>query len=104
MRFWANAIRTATPSAQRRFLKNFELYIDGVVQQAQDRDHCRIRDISSYFALRRNTIGAIPSLDILTVEMDLPELVFEDPSIAKLKELCVDMILIGNDLYSYNVE
>nr|BBH51503.1 putative sesquiterpene synthase [Clitopilus sp.] len=102
--FWANAIKTATPSSQRRFVRNFQRYVDAVVQQAQDREaHC-IRDVKSYFILRRQTIGAIPSLDLLTLEMDLEDEVLDHPIIAKLLELCVDMILIGNDLYSYNVE
>jgi Delta6-protoilludene synthase len=85
-------------------VRNFQKYVDAVVVQAHDREaHC-IRDVASYFVLRRQTIGAIPSLDLLTLEMDLDDEVVEHPVLAKLLELCVDMILIGNDLYSYNIE
>ncbi|KAJ7112783.1 terpenoid synthase [Mycena crocata] len=75
--FWLNAMRIATPTAQRRFVNTFQLYMDSVVQQAEDRTEHHIRGIDEYFEVRRDTIGAKPS---------------------------IDMLIIGNDLCSYNVE
>lgn len=104
IRFWQNAIKTATPSAQRRFIDTFQLYTDSVVQQAEDRDNHFIRDIESYFVVRRNTIGAKPSFAINEVHMNLPDRVLDDPIIQRLTAGCIDMLIIGNDLCSYNVE
>ncbi|KAF8999489.1 isoprenoid synthase domain-containing protein [Cyathus striatus] len=53
--YWANAIRTATPSSQRRFVKEFKNYTDSV-------NH--IRTIREYFDARRIIIGAKPSFAI----------------------------------------
>lgn len=103
-RFWENAIRTTTETAQRRFIDTFQLYTDSVVQQAADRDDSRIRSVDHYFELRRDTIGAKPSFAILEVKMDIPDEVMNHPSIVKLTSACIDMLIIGNDLCSYNVE
>ncbi|TDL15490.1 terpenoid synthase [Rickenella mellea] len=102
--FWENAVKTATVTAQRRFIDTFQLYTDSVVQQAQDRDHHLIRDIKSYFEVRRDTIGAKPSFAILEIHMNLPDKVLQDTVIQRLTAACIDMLIIGNDLCSYNVE
>ncbi|KAF9038910.1 terpenoid synthase [Hymenopellis radicata] len=102
--FWLNAIRTATPIAQKRFIDMFQLYTDSVVQQAVDRNAHHIRDIDSYFDVRRDTIGAKPSFAINEVHLNLPDKVMEHPVIKELTALCIDMLCIGNDLCSYNVE
>ncbi|KAL0570241.1 hypothetical protein V5O48_011726 [Marasmius crinis-equi] len=102
--FWKNAIKTATPSFQRRFLQTFKDYLDGVVEQAIDRDECRIRDIETYFHIRRKTIGVFPSFAVLEIHMDLPDEVISDPIVGRMMVLAMDMIILGNDIYSYNVE
>ncbi|KAL0579187.1 hypothetical protein V5O48_002809 [Marasmius crinis-equi] len=102
--FWGNAIVTGTPSFQRRFIQTFEDYLDAVVEQAIDRNESRIRDVETYFQIRRKTIGALPSFAVLEIHMNLPEEVFDDPVITRLADLAVDMIILTNDFCSYNVE
>ncbi|KAK7688467.1 Delta(6)-protoilludene synthase [Cerrena zonata] len=102
--FWENAIRTATLTAQCHFIDTFQLYTDSVVQQAVDRDRSHIRSVDHYFELRRDTVGAKPSFAILEVKMDLPDEVMKHSSIVTLTVACIDMLIIGNDLCSYNVE
>lgn len=104
LRYWVNAIKTATPTAQRRFIDTFQLYTDSVVQQAADRDDHRIRDIDSYFAVRRDTIGAKPSFAINEVHLNLTDEVLNNPIVMSLTASCIDMLIIGNDLCSYNIE
>ncbi|KKY32392.1 putative terpene synthase metal binding domain protein [Diaporthe ampelina] len=103
-RFWLNAIQTATPSAQKRFIDAFEHYTDSVVQQSLDRSKGSLRDFQSYFEIRRETIGAKPSFAINQIHLDLPDGVVESPIITRLVTLCIDMLIIGNDICSYNVE
>ena len=97
-------MKSASETAQRRFIDSFQLYTDAVVQQAEDRALHRIRDIKSYFDIRRNTIGAKPSFTILQTYMSLPDDVVHDPTIEGLAAGSIDMIIIENDLCSYNVE
>src|SRR5262245_36019531 len=103
-RFWQNAIKTATEPCQRRFIKYFERYTDAVVQQSSDRNCGHVRDIKSYFSLRRETIGTLPSFALIELHFNIPDRVMEHPTIQRLTDLCTDMISIGNDLYSYNAE
>ncbi|KAF8987968.1 terpenoid synthase [Cyathus striatus] len=102
--YWANAIRTATPSAQRRFVNAFDGYTASVVQQSADRDQNHIRTIESYFDVRRDTIGAKPSFAVNELHMNIPDYVMENEVIKRLHAGCIDMLCIGNDLCSYNVE
>ncbi|KAI3614315.1 hypothetical protein WG66_000253, partial [Moniliophthora roreri] len=102
--FWLNSIKTGTPSFQRRFIREFNDYLDACVEQASDRSESRIRDLDTYFAIRRKTIGALPSFAVLGVHMNVPDEVFSDPIIQRLTELTVDMIILCNDFCSYNVE
>jgi Delta6-protoilludene synthase len=103
-RFWLNACRIASKSSQKRFLKGYKAYTDAVVQQSRDRDYSYIRDIAGYFKVRRGTIGAVPSFAIHELHYDLPDAFIEHPIVKTLTLLCVDLIIIGNDILSYNIE
>jgi len=70
--------------------------MDSVVQQAEDRDNKHIRTVESYLEVRRDTIGAKPSFALLELEMDLPDDVFNHPTLEKLRMLVIDMLCIGN--------
>lgn len=104
VRFWENTIRTASPAFQRRFKDGFKIYTDGVVQQAKDRVQNHVRDIEGYFTLRRDASGMVPCFDLCAIHMDLPDYVLADPAIQKLTLACLDLVIVANDLYSYNVE
>ncbi|KAJ7071622.1 terpenoid synthase [Mycena amicta] len=102
--FWENAIRTATPTAQRRFVDAFQQYMDAVVQQADDRSSSRIRNVDSYFEVRRDTIGAKPAFAVSEIHLNIPDEIIAHPIVAKLTYLTIDAIIISNDLCSYNIE
>jgi hypothetical protein len=95
-RFWELAIQTATATAQRRFVDTFGQYMNAVVQQAEDRTQHHIRSLDSYLDVRRDTIGAKPSFAILELEMDIPDHVFNHPTLENLRLWVIDMLCIGN--------
>ncbi|KAK7053206.1 hypothetical protein VNI00_003825 [Paramarasmius palmivorus] len=103
-RFWKNAMKTGTPSFQRHFLDTFAAYLDSCVEQASDRGQSRVRDIATYFTIRRQNIGSLPSFAVLGVHMNLADNVLNDPVIQRLTMLSTDMLILGNDICSYNVE
>ncbi|KAF8912643.1 hypothetical protein CPB85DRAFT_1561348 [Mucidula mucida] len=43
--FWLNAIRTVTPTAQKRFVNAFQLFTDAVVQEVIERNAHHIRTL-----------------------------------------------------------
>ncbi|KAI0295705.1 terpenoid synthase [Russula brevipes] len=102
--FWELAIKTASPGSQKRFIEHFGTYTQSVVQQAADRTHKHVRSIQEYLEVRRDTIGAKPSFAILETGMDLPDEAVRHPIIEELAILSIDMILLGNDVASYNLE
>ncbi|KAG6876666.1 hypothetical protein C0993_001380 [Termitomyces sp. T159_Od127] len=102
--FWDLSSQCATLSARRRFIQEMDKFTASVVQQAQDRAQNYIRNIDDYLLLRRDTIGAKPSFVLLEFKLNLPDEVFEDLVIQRLVNICVDMIILSNDMYSFNVE
>ncbi|KAI0066962.1 terpenoid synthase [Artomyces pyxidatus] len=102
--FWELAIKTASPQSQKRFIQTFGTYTQAVVQQAADRVHHHVRSVDEYLEVRRDTIGAKPSFAILETGMNLPDEAVENDIIQRLSILAIDMILLGNDIASYNLE
>ncbi|KAG6886195.1 hypothetical protein C0992_004565 [Termitomyces sp. T32_za158] len=102
--FWLLSSKSACEGARRRFIKTFDEYTTSVVHQAEDRAQNHIRNVGDYLRVRRDTVGATSSLNLLEFSLDLPDDVFDYPVIQNLTNACVDLLLIDNDLKSYNVE
>ncbi|KAI3604904.1 terpenoid synthase [Moniliophthora roreri] len=82
--FWADAKRTATLPAQRRFIDTSQLHADSVVEQALDHEDHHIDSVKTYFHVRRDTIGAKPSFAINEIHMNLSDKGMEHPIIKTL--------------------
>ncbi|KAG1902830.1 terpenoid synthase [Suillus fuscotomentosus] len=102
--FWARAIQTASQSFQRHFLDSYTAYIHAVVGEAEDRDHSHCRSIDDYLKLRRDTSGAAASLTIHEMSMEFPDEVFYHLMIVELRQCVVELIVVDNDMASYNRE
>ncbi|KAI0333184.1 terpenoid synthase [Cubamyces sp. BRFM 1775] len=102
--FWEGAIASASQTSQRRFIATFDAYCESVVEQARDRDVSHVHTVDTYLAVRRENIGAKPSFALLEMDMDLPDEAFYHPTVVELTTWAIDMIIMGNDLCSYNVE
>ena len=93
-----------TIPCQKRFVSSFQEYADAVVRQSADRDARHIHSIESYFPLRRKTIGSVPSFALIEMHFHIPDRIMSHTYIQRMRDLCTDMISIGNDMYSYKVE
>ncbi|KAK0200184.1 terpenoid synthase [Desarmillaria ectypa] len=102
--FWAHGIKSASKTSQRRFVESFGHYTNSVVQQAKDRRQSYIWNIDEYFDVRRHTIGVNPSYAMLELGYDLPDEVFYHPTVVALQRMSCDLIIMDNDLASYNKE
>ncbi|KAG1857995.1 isoprenoid synthase domain-containing protein [Suillus tomentosus] len=102
--FWVRAIQSASPSSQRHFLETFTASLHGFVAEALDREQGHRRSIDDYMKLRRYTVCLKPCLFIYEMGMDLPDEVFHHPVIMDLAECITDLVLIDNDMISYNKE
>jgi Delta6-protoilludene synthase len=95
---------TATETFRQRFRASWIDYVESVAEQAEHRAHSRILDLDTYFPLRRNTSGAPSTICLYEIDMDIPYEIRHHPVILELEELAVDLIVIANDLLSYNKE
>ena len=94
--FWSLACKTANATAKHRFLIDYEEYVEGVCQQAEDREAGRIRSISDYMDLRRRAGACKPAFDLLLLPLELPNHILDHPIIAELTILSMDMISLAN--------
>ncbi|KAG1796028.1 terpenoid synthase [Suillus plorans] len=102
--FWERTIRNASGQSQKRFISTFDDCLGGILQQVIDRSGHHTRDVQSYFDVRRNTGGAWPSFALLELGLDIPDEVISHPTIEDMVVASVDMIVLANDITSYNVE
>ena len=107
-------MKVAGHTCQKRFIDEFDEFVRAVVKQAQDRDHLVFRehlpfsasviflptavqgDAKSYMAVRRDTVGAKPSFALLEMDMELPQEVFDHPTLATLRDIATDMLYLAN--------
>ncbi|KAI0331578.1 terpenoid synthase [Cubamyces sp. BRFM 1775] len=92
--FWERAITCASPASQRRFIATFNAYCEAVVTQARDRSLSHLH----------TNVGARSSFALLEMEMNLPDEALGHPVMVDLTTWAIDMLIIGNDIVSYNVE
>ncbi|KAK4074993.1 uncharacterized protein Triagg1_4657 [Trichoderma aggressivum f. europaeum] len=96
--------RTATETFRARFGATWIDYVHSVVQQAQFRSESRILDLEDFLTIRRNTSGAPSTIAFYEMNSDIPDDIREHPVIRELEVLAVDLIVIANDILSYNKE
>jgi len=102
--FWSLAVKTASPTSQKHFLEAFTDYLNSVVEQAKDRDADTFRTIESYLTTRRENIGARPSYVPAELGLNLAEEAFYHPVITELSYYIAELIILDNDIASYNKE
>ncbi|KZT38060.1 terpenoid synthase [Sistotremastrum suecicum HHB10207 ss-3] len=101
---WQRALPSASPSAAHRFVEEMQIWVNSVVQEATDRDHLITRTFDDFLLLRRQTGGVMPCFAMIGLGMDLPDSVIKHPAIVALTTHAIDMVILSNDIYSYNVE
>ena len=96
IRFWERATKWTSPTSQRHFVATFNDYCESVVTQARDRVSLRVHTVDTYFAVRRENVGAKPSFALLEMDMNLPDEALEHPVMVDLTTWAIDMLIIGN--------
>ncbi|KAJ7657698.1 isoprenoid synthase domain-containing protein [Mycena polygramma] len=94
-----------------RFIHNYELYLNAVVDEAGDRDHKTMRSsLDSYLTMRRETGAVKVCFDLLLIPHNIPNHILEDNRIIRVETLANDIICVGNarpsdrDILSFNRE
>ncbi|KAI9433169.1 terpenoid synthase [Lactarius indigo] len=101
---WELTIKTASQQSLNRFIKAGSAGAQAMVQKAADRRQKRIRSVEEYFEVRRDSIGARPALALIELDMNLPKEAVQHPVIEEMTMLAIEMVILDNDIASYNVE
>lgn len=102
--FWALGVKSASSTSQKHFVESLKHYVDALVQEAEDRHHHRVRNVEEYFDIRRWNIGIYMVYAMLELSYDMPDDVFNHPTVAALRSAGRDLMIMDNDLASYNKE
>ncbi|KAI0741002.1 isoprenoid synthase domain-containing protein [Earliella scabrosa] len=103
--FWSRAMSFGNSIARHRFIRHMEEYLGAVVEQAKDREEGRTRPLAEYWSMRTLTGAINPSFEFANLIVGgLPEDVIDHPLIRSLHSIISDLILLNNDLVSYNKE
>ncbi|EIW77853.1 terpenoid synthase [Coniophora puteana RWD-64-598 SS2] len=89
-----------------RFLAIFKLYINAVCAEAEDRENKRILDLDTFTVARRENSAVMVFFAITeyALGIDLPDAVYEDPTFLRVYADSADMVILVNDVFSYNRE
>ncbi|KAK7030049.1 terpene cyclase [Favolaschia claudopus] len=96
--------KVSRQNVMERFVLNYDLYAKAVIAEAEDREANKIRSLDSYLAIRRDTGGVICCFDLHLLCTEVPDEILRDEHLRRLETLGLDMICIGNDILSFNVE
>ncbi|KAI9438411.1 terpenoid synthase [Russula earlei] len=102
--FWLRAMQKSCASAQERFIASFAEYAYAVIDEASDRAKGSVRTIKEYLRLTRLTAGPYPCFFPIEMDLDIPDEVMTHPSMQMMRSLAAESLVLGNDLYSYNIE
>ncbi|EIW76869.1 terpenoid synthase [Coniophora puteana RWD-64-598 SS2] len=97
---------TGTEGAYARFIRAFEDWSESQVQQSQNRSEDRMPSIHEFILMRRATIGGamVEAMIEYSLDIDLPDFIFEHPTIIAMSEATNDIMTWPNDLCSFNKE
>ncbi|KZS92138.1 terpenoid synthase [Sistotremastrum niveocremeum HHB9708] len=101
---WTRAMKLGSPSQRRRFIQKYGDFLRAITKEAEDRDTEYVRDIEEYMQVRRDTIASRPAFWVVECLSGIPEHIADHPSILKLSEYATELIIITNDVVSYNKE
>ncbi|KAM5542450.1 hypothetical protein V8D89_003909 [Ganoderma adspersum] len=102
--FWARVRAVATPQARKHFIQAMEDYLQAVGQQADDRDKLAIRDVDSYLEVRRHDSAVFACFMPGELHLSIPDEAFYHPVVRELQNASIDLVILDNDVASYNRE
>ncbi|KAF8811256.1 terpenoid synthase [Phlegmacium glaucopus] len=104
--FWGRCIPDCGPGAQARFKEALELCFEALNMEIRARNQGIVPDLGTFLGIRRHTSGCNPCLALIeyTLDIDLPDFVFDHPVIQALNQATNNFATWSNDIFSYNKE
>ncbi|KAG8855037.1 hypothetical protein FRB96_007232 [Tulasnella sp. 330] len=104
---WSRVLEAGiSPGANRRFIETTDLYLQAVHQHVVNRSKDTILDIETFIQLRRDN-GALKmcfAMGEFSLGLNIPDEVLQHPLIKIMEDAANDVVVLSNDIYSYNIE
>ncbi|MCJ1269147.1 hypothetical protein MMC22_009036 [Lobaria immixta] len=105
-KYLRHVARLPSPGARERFVRAMRDYSNAALDQVQNQAQRTVLDPKSLLETRRQSIGVTPLFAMIEYfyDLDLPDEVFEHPSMIEMEKVATDFVLIHNDMLSYSKE
>ncbi|MCJ1263853.1 hypothetical protein MMC22_003723 [Lobaria immixta] len=103
---WFRIAKKASKGARERFVRAMRDYCNGALDQVQTQVQRVVLDPKNFLETRRQSVGVTPLFAMIEYfyDLDLPNEVFEHPSMIEMEKVATDFVLIHNDMLSYSKE
>ncbi|KAI0737821.1 terpenoid synthase [Daedaleopsis nitida] len=102
--FWMRAEAIATPGGLKHLRETFLEYLKAIVAEAESRDQGIVLDIRTFLAIRLDNVAVRPLCAMGELLLEIPEEIFDHPLVTQLQYCMSELIIIDNDILSYNRE
>ncbi|PGH15902.1 hypothetical protein AJ79_02069 [Helicocarpus griseus UAMH5409] len=103
---WKRIVESSTKGVQERFSTYIRNYCDALLRQVGTRQPLDQTSISEYTTIRSESLGALPFFPLIEYYqfLDLPNEVMNHHSIKEIETIAVEIMMLHNDLLSYQKE
>ncbi|KAI8306178.1 Presilphiperfolan-8-beta-ol synthase [Colletotrichum sp. SAR11_240] len=104
-RCWDAISEVSSPEMQNRWIDQHKRYFAQLLVQVDQQVSGQnfIRDVDEYMNMRRGTIGVYPAINLTEYgsNINLPQHVYEHPSLQECMTVSADLVILVNDVLSY---
>ncbi|KAI1789480.1 terpenoid synthase [Ganoderma leucocontextum] len=102
--FWERGQRTVPHQTGKPFVASFTDYLHSVRAEREACDSGGVLTTDAYLAIRQDNIG-VPTLSVLGgLFLLVPDHMYDNPLLTRMTRLVSEIIIIDNDIVSYNRE
>ncbi|KAF7365858.1 Terpene cyclase [Mycena venus] len=105
--FWRRFMAVASETCKELFIKSWQEYAEGVVQEAKDRLERTVPRgfyTGDLIRLRKLTAGVAPCIAMCFIGKECPRGFFGEPALIRLADIAVEIVCFENDTYSFQKE
>ncbi|TGO18467.1 hypothetical protein BPAE_0381g00040 [Botrytis paeoniae] len=102
---WERLKSASSQEMQQRWIDQHRRYFQQLLVQVNQQVSGQnfTRDVETYMDLRRGTIGVYPAINLAEygADVDLPQHVYDHPSLQECMKISADLVILVNDVLSY---
>lgn len=103
---WASTALAMTANQRSRYRRAVADWLHACVREVDSREKAQVFDFDTFLAVRRGSVWAKPCYPLTEhcLGIELPQEIVTSPELEEVHLLCVDVMLLINDLFSFPKE